>query len=112
MKNAACFTWARVKRPPRQLTKTTDAILAIGLKDGKIRWQFQATENDIFLTGCMNRRDGLNCPKEGQFRDVDFGASTLLAKRSDGKDILLAGQKSGTLWALDPDNRRQAAVEA
>ncbi len=84
---------------------TTDAILAIGLKDGKIRWQFQATENDIFLTGCMNRRNGLNCPKEGQFRDVDFGASTILAKRSNGKDILLAGQKSGTLWALDPDDQ-------
>ncbi len=84
--------------------KTTDSILAIRLKDGKILWRFQATENDIFLTGCMNRRDGLNCPKEGQFRDVDFGASTILAQRSNGKDIVLAGQKSGTLWALDPDN--------
>jgi polyvinyl alcohol dehydrogenase (cytochrome) len=82
---------------------TTDAILAIDLKSGKIRWQFQATPNDIFLTGCMNRRNGLNCPKEGQFRDVDFGASTILAKRSNGKDVILAGQKSGTLWALDPD---------
>ncbi len=84
--------------------KTTDSILAIDLKSGKIRWHFQATENDIFLTGCMNRRDGLNCPKEGQFRDVDFGASTIIAKRSNGKDVILAGQKSGTLWALDPDD--------
>ncbi len=84
--------------------KTTDSILAIDLEDGRIRWHFQATENDIFLTGCMNRRDGLNCPKEGQFRDVDFGASTIIAQRSNGKDVILAGQKSGTLWALDPDN--------
>jgi len=83
--------------------KTTDAILAIDLKDGHIRWSFQATENDIFLTGCMNRRDGLNCPKEGHFRDVDFGASTIIAKRRNGKDVILAGQKSGTVWALDPD---------
>ena len=84
--------------------KTTDSILAIDLKSGKIRWHFQATENDIFLTGCMNKRDGLNCPKDGQFRDVDFGASTILAQRSNGKDVILAGQKSGTLWALDPDD--------
>ena len=82
----------------------TDSILAIDLKDGSIRWSFQATEKDIFLSGCMNKRDGLNCPKEGQFRDVDFGASTIIAQRSNGKDVILAGQKSGTLWALDPDN--------
>jgi polyvinyl alcohol dehydrogenase (cytochrome) len=82
---------------------TTDAILAIGLDDGKIRWSFQATENDIFLVGCMAKRDGLNCPREGQFLDVDFGASTILAKGAGGRDVILAGQKSGSLWALDPD---------
>jgi polyvinyl alcohol dehydrogenase (cytochrome) len=85
--------------------KTTDAILAIGLDDGRIRWSFQATENDIFLTGCMARRDGLNCPREGQFLDVDFGASTIIAKGPGGRDVVLAGQKSGSLWALDPDAR-------
>jgi polyvinyl alcohol dehydrogenase (cytochrome) len=83
--------------------KTTDAIVAIALRDGRIRWTFQATDNDIFLTGCLFRRDGLNCPKESRMLDVDFGASTILAQRSDGKDVVLAGQKSGTLWALDPD---------
>ncbi len=82
---------------------TTDAILAIDLQDGRIRWHFQATPNDIFLSGCMAKRDGLNCPREGQFLDVDFGAGVLLARRTDGKDVLLAGQKSGTVWALDPD---------
>jgi polyvinyl alcohol dehydrogenase (cytochrome) len=84
---------------------TTDAILAIDLEDGAIRWSFQATENDIFLSGCGRNRKGLNCPKESVFRDVDFGASTVIAKRSNGADLILAGQKSGTLWALDPDNQ-------
>lgn len=79
----------------------TDAVLAIDLKDGSIRWSFQATANDIFLTGCG--RGSLNCEKDTVYRDVDFGASMILAKRSDGSDVLLAGQKSGTLWALDPD---------
>ena len=83
---------------------TTDAILAIDLKDGSLRWTFQATENDIFLSGCGRNRKGLNCPKETVFRDVDFGASVIIATRADGKDVLLAGQKAGTLWALDPDS--------
>lgn len=83
---------------------TTDAILAIDLKDGTIRWSFQATANDIFLSGCGRNRKGLNCPKETVFRDVDFGASVIIAQRGDGSDVLLAGQKSGTVWALDPDD--------
>jgi len=84
---------------------TTDAILAIDLKDGAIRWSFQATQNDIFLSGCGRNRKGLNCPKDSVFRDVDFGASTLIAKRANGTDVILAGQKSGTLWALDPEQQ-------
>jgi polyvinyl alcohol dehydrogenase (cytochrome) len=86
---------------------TTDAILAIELATGAIRWHFQATANDIFLTGCLARRDGLNCPpKDSVFRDADFGASTILVNRPGGRDILLAGQKSSTLWALNPATGR------
>jgi polyvinyl alcohol dehydrogenase (cytochrome) len=86
---------------------TTDAILALDLKDGALRWTFQATANDIFLSGCGRSRQGLNCPnpKDTVFRDVDFGASVIIAQRSDGKEVLLAGQKSGSVWALDPDDK-------
>jgi polyvinyl alcohol dehydrogenase (cytochrome) len=83
---------------------TTDAILAIELATGAIRWHYQATANDIFLTGCMSKRDGLNCPRDGVFLDADFGASTIFVPRPGGHDIVLAGQKSSTLWALNPDN--------
>jgi polyvinyl alcohol dehydrogenase (cytochrome) len=82
---------------------TTDSVLAIDLKTGAIRWRFQATPDDIFLTGCMVKHDALNCPHEGRGLDHDFGASIVLAKRADGHDVVLAGQKSGTLYALDPD---------
>jgi polyvinyl alcohol dehydrogenase (cytochrome) len=82
---------------------TTDSVLAIDLKSGAIRWRFQATADDIFLTGCFIRHDGLNCPHEGRLLDHDFGASIVLAKGPDGHDVVLAGQKSGTLYALDPD---------
>jgi polyvinyl alcohol dehydrogenase (cytochrome) len=83
---------------------TTDSILALDMKTGKLRWKFQATADDIFLTSCMRRPTGLNCPREGRMLDVDFGASPILAKLADGREVLLAGQKSGTLWALNPDN--------
>ncbi len=82
---------------------TTDAILAFDLETGALRWRYQATANDIFLTGCMNRRAGLNCPKDSVFLDVDFGAATIFVPRPNGHDIVLAGQKSSTLWALDAD---------
>ncbi len=82
---------------------TTDSVLAIDMKSGKLRWKFQATKDDIFLTSCMRRPEALNCPREGRLLDHDFGASVLLAKLPDGREVLLAGQKSGTLWALDPD---------
>ncbi len=83
--------------------KHTDAILAIDLKDGKIVWSFQATENDIFLNGCQPGSKSLNCEKDTVYRDVDFGASMIIAERPNGSDVILGGQKSGTVWALDPD---------
>jgi polyvinyl alcohol dehydrogenase (cytochrome) len=86
---------------------TIDSVLAIDLKTGAIRWHFQSTPDDVFLTGCMIRHDGLNCPHEGRLLDHDFGASMVLAKRPDGHDVVLAGQKSGMLYALDPDAQGQ-----
>jgi polyvinyl alcohol dehydrogenase (cytochrome) len=84
---------------------TTDAILAIDLEDGSLRWSFQATQNDIFLNGCAGDLNAsLNCPKDTVNRDVDFGASVIIAPRADCSEVLLAGQKSGTVWALDPDH--------
>lgn len=83
---------------------TIDSILALDMYTGRLRWKFQATPDDIFLTTCVRRPEGLNCPREGRLLDVDFGASPILAHRADGSDVLLAGQKAGTLWALDPDS--------
>jgi polyvinyl alcohol dehydrogenase (cytochrome) len=84
--------------------RNTDALIAIRLADGKEVWSHQATEQDIFLSGCgpNPKPTQLNCVKETVYRDVDFGASLILGKLSNGRDVLLAGQKSGTLWALDP----------
>ena len=85
--------------------KHTDAILAVDLQDGSIKWSFQASAQDIYLAGCR-RENSLNCPPEYSInRDIDFGASVIIAQRQDGSDILLAGQKSSVVWALDPDQQ-------
>jgi len=82
---------------------TTDAIVAFDLKTGERKWSFQGTARDLWHYGCPK---GPNCfgSETGVTVDHDFGGSVVIAKRADGRDILLAGQKSGALWALDPDN--------
>jgi polyvinyl alcohol dehydrogenase (cytochrome) len=83
---------------------TTDAVLALDLDTGKIRWSRQPVANDVFTGGCKAENpDNPNCPpKLGP--DHDFSASPILAKRSDGRDLLIAYQKSGMAYALDPDS--------
>ncbi len=79
----------------------SDAIIAFDLDTGKIKWVNQVTPKDNFLVGC--RRPGVgNCPEEGG-PDFDFGTSPILRKLPDGKEVLLCGQKSGIIYALDPD---------
>ena len=84
----------------------TDAIIALDMETGDIRWSFQATAQDIFLSGCRQQPRPLNCPPEYSVeRDVDFGASVIIASDAKGRDLLLAGQKSSSVWALDPDQK-------
>jgi polyvinyl alcohol dehydrogenase (cytochrome) len=86
--------------------KNTDAIIAIGLDDGKERWSFQATSRDIYLVGCGPdpKPAQLNCVSDTVFRDVDFGASMIIGHTKRGQDAVFAGQKSGAVWAMDPSN--------
>jgi len=80
----------------------SDAIVAMDLNDGHIVWHTQVTKDDSFLMGCG--RGGVNnCPTVGG-PDHDFGASAILVKMANGKDIVVAGQKSGQVYGLDPDN--------
>jgi len=45
-----------------------------------------------------------SCP-ENPDRDTDIGASPILRSLPGGKDVLLIGQKSGFVYAIDPDRR-------
>lgn len=79
---------------------TSDAILALDLKDGSIRWHQQMPQGDAWNMGCETE-ERINCPPEDG-PDYDFGAAVILAQQADGTDVLLAGQKSGYVYALDP----------
>jgi polyvinyl alcohol dehydrogenase (cytochrome) len=80
---------------------TSDAIIAYSLDTGKLQWISQVEEKDNFVMGCPR---SANCT-ESKGPDYDFGTSVVLRDIGGGKQILLAGQKSGILWGLDPDNK-------
>ena len=83
-------------------TDLSDAIVALDMETGEIAWSFQATAGDAFNMACGFRK-GPSCPKEDG-PDFDFGATPVLTRLPDGRDILVAGQKSGVVHALDADD--------
>lgn len=83
-------------------TNTSDAIIAFDLVTGKKRWIRQTIPKDVWNAACVTLTSRANCP-EGNGPDADFGAPPILVNYN-GKDLLLAGQKSGHVYALDPDD--------
>lgn len=79
----------------------SDAIVAIELATGKVRWVRQLTSQDAWNASC-GQPDDANCPREAG-PDFDFGAPPILVSVAGGGDVILAGQKSGMVFALDPD---------
>ncbi len=86
---------------------TTDAVMALDMDTGTVRWSVQDTENDAWLVGCLGQERLENCPAD-LGPDFDFGSPPILHTLPDGRRVLMAGQKSGEVFAHDPD--RQGAV--
>ena len=80
---------------------TSDAVLALDLRTGDILWSKQFTPNDAWNTACV-LEDDTNCP-QARGPDLDFASSPILRILPDGRRIILAGQKSGVMHAIDPD---------
>jgi polyvinyl alcohol dehydrogenase (cytochrome) len=82
---------------------TTDAVLAIDMTSGNIRWSYQVYKNDSYLVGCvadsLTRSD--NCPKI-QGPDWDIPGSVIL-RQVGSRSLLIVGTKPGDVLALDPD---------
>ncbi|HUF71778.1 MAG TPA: PQQ-binding-like beta-propeller repeat protein [Gammaproteobacteria bacterium] len=112
--------------------ETSDAILAFSMATGEIAWINQVMGPDTWIMGCggdapVGGRGGRgrggppgaggggggpggvaqapnpNCPDDVG-PDFDFSASPILTTLADGTDVLIATQKAGLGFALDPDD--------
>ncbi len=82
----------------------TDAIIAMDLKSGAVRWMKQVAGADNWAMGCLPKNpNNPSCPGE-LGPDYDFSASPVLV-HSQGRDLLIAPQKSGMVYAFDPDKQ-------
>jgi polyvinyl alcohol dehydrogenase (cytochrome) len=85
-------------------TKGADAVMAIETQTGKVRWSQQVTSGDNYVMACEQAFNSLsNCP-DPRGPDHDFGASPILFTPKHGKQVLVAGQKSGLVYGFNPDN--------
>ena len=84
------------------VTDDSDAVIAFDLKTGERVWSRQFTPGDAWNMACSAASDHVNCP-QAQGPDFDFGSSGILVDIPGGKRLLLLGQKSGILHAVDPD---------
>ena len=88
---------------------TSDAVLALDLDTGALRWVRQIVANDAWLVGCSpgDKKRTENCPPIEQqnvsYNDVDLGASPILTQTPSGQSVLIVAGESGDVLALDPD---------
>jgi polyvinyl alcohol dehydrogenase (cytochrome) len=69
-----------------------DGMDALDLTTGRRIWRRQAYKSDFFAGGTIATGP-----------DFDFSASPLIVS-PDGRDLVVSGEKSGDVWALDPKN--------
>jgi polyvinyl alcohol dehydrogenase (cytochrome) len=112
----------------------SDAVMALDLDTGKVLWVQQDEPGDVWHTGCPQgpappgfapkpqrparpagpgpsanykppvMPDSYYCPNpEGP--DWDISSGVMLATLPNGRNLLVAGQKSGMVWAHDPDGK-------
>ncbi len=84
-------------------SRMSDAFLAFDLDTGKILWSRQMTASDAYTAACRIP-DKTNCP-DSNGPDFDFSSGPILVTLANGKRALVAGQKSGLVHAVDPDNQ-------
>ena len=91
--------------------ETANAVVALDLDTGAIRWTAQPLKNDVWVGGCRaDVKDNPNCPAN-LGPDLDFSASPVLAKGTTGKELLIIQQKSGMAYAFDPDQKGKLVWE-
>ena len=72
-----------------------DAIIALDMKTGAVRWAARTVAGDLFTLAC-----GIP-PRPNCGPDFDFGTGPNLYTLPSGRQLVGAGQKSGIYWAVD-----------
>ena len=113
----------------------SDAVMALDMDTGKIRWVHQVEHDDVWHGLCppgppppgipprsagepsptntqtpaatvspgFARPPNYYCADVTHNPDYDFAAGPILVDLPSGKSLIVAGQKSGVVWAFDPD---------
>lgn len=82
---------------------SSDAIIAFSAETGEIAWIRQTVSGDAWNVACMpNTPTPENCPVE-RGPDVDFASPPILINE-DGREILVAAQKNGAAYGINPDD--------
>jgi polyvinyl alcohol dehydrogenase (cytochrome) len=86
--------------------RLSDSIVALELATGKVAWSHQDIPGDAWIAGCPSQsKPSSNCP-EKLGPDWDFGgASMILRKLPDGRDVVIGASKGGFVVAVDPDKQ-------
>ena len=88
----------------------SDSVVALKLASGEIVWSRQVTPNDMWNGSCPETtKDHTNCAKLDA-PDFDFAAPPILISNAKS-DLLIASQKSGLIYALDPDHEGKTVWE-
>jgi polyvinyl alcohol dehydrogenase (cytochrome) len=84
-------------------TAMSDAVVAFDIRTGKRLWSRQFTPKDLWNSGCVAEKKD-NCPEQ-RGDDYDFGAPPILDSLKNGRDLVIVAQKSGVVYALDPEQK-------
>lgn len=86
-------------------TDTSDAFMAFNMDTGRVAWASQMHRGDAYNVNCdLPAAKQVNCPT-AKGPDFDFGSSPILVELSGGRRALVAGAKSGIVYAVDPDHQ-------
>jgi len=85
-------------------TNYVDSVLSLNLQTGAVQWADKGG-SDASNLGCLT--GNTNCPNPPS-PDADFGQGTILipSQKIGGttQDVLVAGQKSGAIYGMNPSN--------
>lgn len=97
-----------LKSIPRANENYFDAIVAMDLTTGKVKWAKSLQPFDVWVTACTLSfgRVGGNC-QSNKGHDYDFGQGAIAYTATVGgrqRDLLGAGQKSGIFYSVSADD--------